>query len=387
MNILLLSTSQNSHATQCLIKASISRGHKVTIIDPVKSYLFISNIETGYDRLYYGYGNNVIRVNIKDFDCVIPRLGENTVYGAFIVEHLNKNLGIFSTASAEAIRTVSNKLKTLQICSSYGLTTPRTAYAQNPSHIEYLIEKVGGYPIIVKLLHGSGGTGVTLLKERSSAIPTIQSLFKSKSHIILQEYIPSGGKDYRVIVIGNKVVASYQRTAKKGDFRANLQLGGYGIPVTLNNADKDFCIRAARAVNIDVAGVDIIKASGKTYLIEINANFGFKVQKITGINIARVIIQYCEQNYHKKDWGKVQSLAYENLLIKEKKMNEHLIKQMNATKMQFGIFNDDIYINKIFMKAKGKKIAYKDRNNKNKQVTVRSLQDIQRIMIDSFIVN
>lgn len=387
MNILILSTAQNSHATQCLIKASKTRGHKVTIIDPVKLYLFISNIESGYDRLYYGYGNNVTRVNIKDFDCVIPRLGENTVYGAFIVEHLNKNLGIFSTASAEAIRTVSNKLKTLQICSSYGLTTPRTAYAQNPSHIEYLIEKVGGYPIIVKLLHGSGGTGVTLLKERSSAIPTIQSLFKSRSNIILQEYIPSSGKDYRVIVIGNSVVGSYQRIAKKGDFRANLQLGGFGIPVALNNADKDFCIRAARAVNLGVAGVDIIKTSGKTYLIEINANFGFKVQKITGINIARVIIQYCEQNYHKKDWEKLQSLAYENLLIKEKKLNDNLTKQMNVINMHLGVFKNDIYINEIFKKAKGKKIAYKDRNNKNKQVTVKTLLDIQRIMVDSFIVN
>ncbi len=296
-------------------------------------------------------------------------LGDNVNYGSFIVEHLNKNLGIFSTASADGIRNASNQLKALQLFSSFGLPTPRTAFAQNPSHIGHLIEKIGGYPIVVKLLHGSGGTGVALLKDRSSAIPIIQSLYKSRSKFILQEYLDSGGKDYRVIVIGNQVVASVQRDAKRGDFRANLQLGGSGRPVTLSGADKDLCIKAARAADLSVAGVDIIKSSGKTYLLEINACFGFKAENITGINIARKIIQYCEQNYQEKDQEKIMS----NQLLEANK--------------QLGLFTGDKYIQEVFKKAKGKRISYKDRHQKSHQVTVKRLEDIYQIMIDSFIVN
>jgi ribosomal protein S6--L-glutamate ligase len=390
MNILVLSTAEDNYATKSIINAAKSRGHKVSVVDPIQLYLFISNIESGYDRVYFSDDKQIGRINIKDFDAIICRLGANVSYGTFIVEHLTKNLGIFSVQSATGIRNATNKLMTLQICSSYGLTTPRTVYLHNTLHLDYLIEKIGGYPIIVKLIQGSGGTGVALLKDRISAIPTIQSLLKSRSNIIIQEYIESHGKDFRVIVIGNSIVASYQRSSVRGDFRANLQQGGSGTPITLDQEDKEFCIKAARAIDLNVAGIDIIKdKTGKTYLLEINANFGFKVQKITGVNIASKIIRFAEQNYN-TDY-KSNAPIFSQPLLKEPgligKDKQSYIQLINILKNQLNFYTNNPLMKELYEKTKGKTIAYQDRKAKSRQIMVNKIQDLHQIMFDTFTIN
>jgi ribosomal protein S6--L-glutamate ligase len=387
MRFLILSTARNCIAAKRLTKEALERGHKVAVLDPSKLFLLISNIEQGYDRIFYVDGAKVTRINIKDYDAIIPRIGDNVGYGAFIVEHLNRNLGIFSTASAEGIRIASNQLMTLQKLSSYGLPTPRTVFAQNPNHIPYLIEKVGGYPIVVKLLHGSGGSGVTLLKDKSSAIPTLQSLFKSRSSVLVQEYLDSGGTDYRVIVAGSQVITAFKRSAKKGDFRANLKLGGFGAPVNLSTQEKDLCIHAARAISLQIVGVDIIQSAGKTYVIEANANFGYTVESITGFNVAKQTIRFCEQNYRTRIHETDRTSAVQGLLLEERLKSESMIKQFHALKKEMGLLTEDQYIQDLFSRARGKTITYRDRNQKRRQVTVTSLQDIFQIMKESFVVN
>ncbi len=388
MNLMILSTAPESYATKCLVNAATKCGHKATVIDPVKLYLFISNKEVGYDRIYFRNKNKIGRINLKDFDAIIPRLGEHVSYGAFIVEHFNKNLGIPSIQCATGIRNATNKLLTLQICSSYGLATPRTVYLNNIQNLDYLIEKIGGYPIIVKLTQGSGGTGVALLKDRISAIPTIQSLVKSRSNVLIQEYIESLGRDYRVIVIGNKIVASYQRISERGDFRANLQQGGSGEAVTLCPADMEFCIKAARAIDLNIAGIDIIKnKGGKTYLLEVNANFGFKVQKITSINIANQIIQFIEQNFTEDNIENIIQASKHNSTPTKIKSQESLYNLISLMKRQLSFYTQNNYMQELYQKLKGKRIRYSDRSNKNRQVTIKSIQDLYIIVFDTFMIN
>lgn len=390
MNILILSTAEDNYATQSIITAAKGKGHKVSVVDPAQLYLFISNIESGYDRIYCSDNKQIGRINIKDIDVIIPRLGANVNYGTFIVEQLTKNLGIFSVQSARGIRNATNKLMTLQLCSSYGLATPRTVYLHNTQHLDYLIEKIGGYPIIVKQIQGSGGTGVALLKDRISAIPTIQSLLKARASIILQEYIDSHGKDFRVIVIGDSIAASYQRSSVRGDFRANLQQGGSGTPIELDPSDKDFCLKAARAIDLYVAGIDIIKdKNGKTYLLEINANFGFKVQKITGINIASKIIHFAEQ-YYTIGYKTIASITFHmpgqesSLNDKEKQSYLQLI---DILKKQLNFYSDNSSMKELYEKTKGKTVTYRDRTNKSKRIKVSKIQDLHQIMFDTFTIN
>jgi ribosomal protein S6--L-glutamate ligase len=268
-------------------------------MDPSQMSLLVSNVPSGYDRLYFSKNGSIDRINIKDVDAIIPRIGQNINYGSFIVEHLSQNLGIYSTQSAEGILNAANKLRTLQILSENGLPTPRSISINASSNINGLIEKIGGFPVVVKLVHGSGGQGVALLSDRASAVSTIQAFLKSKLSILLQEYIRVNGKDFRAFVVGNRVIACYQRVSQsKNEFRANLQLGGHGIPAKISNEEKNLCVRAAKATGLSVAGIDLVRdKTGKPLFIEVNANHGFKVERITGVNVAEEIICHVENNY------------------------------------------------------------------------------------------
>ena len=137
---------------------------------------------------------------------------------------------------------------------------------------------------------------------------SLQTFHKQKTKILLQQYIEAGAKDVRAIVIDGKVVVAMLReSGNKKDIRANVSLGGKGSKIELSDADKDICIRAAQACGLEVAGVDLIKNSdGTSYIIEVNSNFGLKIEKITGFDVSTHLIQYCERNYKK---GNIKNIS------------------------------------------------------------------------------
>ncbi|MDD5507762.1 MAG: RimK family alpha-L-glutamate ligase [Bacteroidales bacterium] len=301
LNITILSAAPGSEATQSIIKAGEKRGHKMTVLDPAKLYLYISDKENGYDRIYDGSTgtDKPERIKAKEIDAVISRIGANLEYGATVLEHFNRNLNIFCTQSANGIKTASNKLISLQRLSQAGIRTPQTVIGNNIIHCSWLIDKIGGLPAIAKTLQGSQGIGVVPLKDPEQTNAMLQSFHKSKVNLLLQQYIEAGARDIRVIVIDSKVIAAMERTAVKGSLRANISQGGSGRKIELSQDDQDICINAARAVGLAGAcGVDLIKdKDGSSYIIEVNSNYGYHVETITGVDISTPLIQYVEHNW------------------------------------------------------------------------------------------
>jgi len=301
LNILILSTSPRSEATQLFYKAAIKRGHTPIIKNPDNLYLFVSDSENGYDRVYDGEGDEAERLKIKEVDAIIPRIHSGVNFGVPIVRHFNQNLGIYSTQSASGIRAASNKFETHQKLSIAGIKTPKTIFAKSPKHIKFLIEKIGNLPAIAKTVKGSLGLGVMILKDVEQTNSTMEALYHNQVETLLQAFVDSKASDIRAIVCGDTVIASMQRTGKKGDFRANVSRGGSGVKIELSEADKQLCIKAAKSINLEVAGVDLIKdAQGNSFIIEINAAFGMQIQDITGIDVAGKIIEHIEKNYTRK---------------------------------------------------------------------------------------
>lgn len=304
LTILILSTSPHSEATQMFFNAAVKRGHNPIIKNPNDLYLFISDSENGYDRVYDGSGDSAERIIAKSFDAILPRIHSDVNFGVPLVRHFNQNLGIFSTQSASGIRAASNKFETHQKLSIAGVKTPRTIFSKSPKHIKFLIEKIGGLPGILKTTKGSLGLGVMILKDVEQTNSTMEALYHNQIETILQAFVDGKSKDIRAIVAGDEVIAAMERTGKKGDFRANVSRGGTGVKIELSDADKDLCIRAAKSINLDVCGVDLIKdANGNSFIIEINAAFGMQIQKITGIDVAGKIIEYIEKNHKRKNSG------------------------------------------------------------------------------------
>lgn len=293
MKILILGTGKPS---KHLIKAIENKGHTHETHDPRNLYLFVSESENGYDRLYNGSSEveSPVRIKSKDIDAVISRIGADLQHGTAILRHLSENLGIYSTQQAGGLETASNKLKTTQKLSAWGIKVPATVYAKNPVHIDFLISKVGGLPAVGKLLQGSQGKGVFILETPIAANTSLESLYKLDVGLKLQKFIDAGSKDIRAIVVKDKVVVAMERTGKK-DFRANISQGGAGRKITLSKEDEEICIKASQAVNLDFPGVDILKdKNGKTYVIEVNGNPGSRIIDITGHNYFVDLVEMVE---------------------------------------------------------------------------------------------
>ena len=297
MNILILGTSPvlSKNLTDSLEK----KGHTYKYYKPNELYLYVSEHENGNDRLYWGNPetNEVERVYVKNFDAVITRIGWGLDYAASILTHLTENLGIYSPQSAEGLVTASNKMKTTQKLSYAGVRVPRTVMAQTPVHADFLIKKIGGLPAVGKLLQGSQGKGVMILRDAEQTNMSLETFAKLEANIQIQAYIEGGGKDIRAIVVGDKVVVALERTGKK-DFRANLSRGGSGKAIELTEQEKTMCVKMAKAIGLECAGVDILRGQdGYTYGIEVNGNFGEKIISITGVNFFENIIDHIQANY------------------------------------------------------------------------------------------
>jgi ribosomal protein S6--L-glutamate ligase len=302
MKILVLSAAPSSAATKSIVKAGERRGHTMVVKNPAYLYLLISDTVMGYDRVYDGFERDAKpeRLPAKEYDAIIPRIGGNLSYATAVLEHLNNNLGIFSTQTSIGIKTAADKLISGQKFSQAKLKVPKTVLGDRAVHVQWMVEQVGGLPAIAKGLTGSQGKSVYPLKDPQQTNVFLENFFSRKEKLLLQKFIDGGCKDIRAIVIDGEVVTAMERTAAKGELRANISRGGSGRKIELSEEDQDICIRAARACGLEVAGVDIMKSvDGLTYTIESNGNYGYQIEEITKDDISTPLIKYCEKN-HKK---------------------------------------------------------------------------------------
>ena len=352
--IIILSYNHNATATKLLVQEIEKKGYKARVLNPQKLHLYLSD-RNAWDLIYDNYNKKTERLRTGNIKAIIPRVGADLKYSTFIVEQLNYNVGIYTPQTANAILNANDKMKTLQKCSSKGIRVPKTIFVKNNIDIDFVVAKLG-LPFICKTVTGSLGAGVSVLPNKMTANSVLQTLLKDKKALILQEFV-GDGTDIRAIVIGNKVVAAQERKSnKRNEFRANLSLGGTAKAIKLSKEVEEFCVKAAHTVGLSIAGVDIMTDNNKTVLIEVNANFGFKIQKVTGINIAKLMVDYVIN----------QS---ETFTLKTKKKP---------------LLENNEYINELFLKTKGQNVSYTNRNKENKEILIKNVSDIYKIMIDTF---
>lgn len=204
--------------------------------------------------------------------------------------------------SVDAIRLCDDKRLTHIALMREGIPSPRTIMAPmtypnigftNHDFFEY-VERELSYPFVVKEAFGSFGEQVYLVRDRKELQQRIQGT--STTELLFQEYIPeSRGRDVRLQVVGDRVVASMYRYSDT-DFRANVTAGGKMKNYTPSEEESSLALRAARAVGADFAGVDLLFGVEGPLVCEVNSNAHFKnIQTCTGVPVAEEIIQYiCE---------------------------------------------------------------------------------------------
>ncbi len=295
LKIGLLASNPDLYSNRRIMEAGEERGHEMEFLNIRHCYI---KLDGKNPEMHYRGG----RV-LDDFDAVIPRIRPSaTFYGCALTRHFEA-LGVYTLNSASAISQARDKLYSLQILIHSGLPIPTTGFANSPLDTNDLIKMVGGAPLIVKLLEGTQGKGVVLTETKKAAESVIDAFKSLRVNILVQEFIKeAGGKDIRCFVIDGKVVAAIQRTAAPGEFRANIHMGGTAQIVKTTPEERKVAIKAAKTMNLKVAGVDIIRSNQGPLLLEVNSSPGLEgIEGATNKDIAGMMIAAIERGVMKKN--------------------------------------------------------------------------------------
>lgn len=288
MNILILSREPKNYSSSRLKEAAKEQGHSVRIINPLRCYMDINS-----QRPEVHYRDEIFR----NIDAIVPRIGASiTFFGTAVVRQFEMG-GVYSINSAIAISRSRDKLRASQVMAQKGIGLPRTGFAHSTSRTDDLIKLAGGAPLVIKLLSGTQGKGVVLAETKKAAESVIDAFRGLDAHFVVQEFIKeSGGTDIRCFVIGDKVIASMKRTATDGDFRSNLHQGGAAEPVKISPLERKTAVSAAKAMGLNVAGVDLLRSDRGPLVLEVNSSPGLEgIEKANGIDIAGKIIKFMEK--------------------------------------------------------------------------------------------
>lgn len=291
LRIGVLASNPELYSNQRLMEAGELRGHEMHFLNIKHCYM---KLDAHQPEIHYRGG----RI-LNDFDAIIPRIRPSmTYYGCSLIRHF-ESLKVFSLNNAASITQSRDKLFSLQLLLSHGVEIPTTGFANSPLDTSDLISMVGGSPLIIKLLEGTQGKGVVLAETKKAAESVINAFKSLNANILVQEFIKeANGKDLRLFVVDGKVVAAMQREALPGEFRANIHLGGKASVVKVTAEEKRIAIKAAKAMNLKVAGVDIIRSSKGPLLLEVNSSPGLEgIEGATGKDIAGEMIKAIEKNF------------------------------------------------------------------------------------------
>lgn len=290
MKIAVFATDPDLYSNRRLMEAGRERGHEMEFVVIRSCYMDITSRKP---EIRYRGGEV-----LKKFDAVIPRIRPSATHYALAVLRQFELQRSYLLNGPISIGRSRDKLRTMQLlCNEDSVNIPRTGFANSPLDTKSVIETVGGSPVVIKLLEGTQGRGV-VLAETCKAAESVINAFKSlKANILVQEYIKeSSGVDLRCFVIGNKVVAAMERRAAKGEFRANIHLGGTAHKVKITPEERKMAIAAAKVIGLKVCGVDIIRSSRGPMVLEVNSSPGLEgVEGATGKDIAGMMIEHVEK--------------------------------------------------------------------------------------------
>jgi ribosomal protein S6--L-glutamate ligase len=283
MKIGILSKNIEFWATSEIIKALESKHAQPIYLRTPEIHLTLN--EGKVDAVYQ-------KKSLSTLDAVIPRIGRSlTQLGIILLQQLEL-MKIPSTLSMNGLLVARNKYLALQALYRAGVRFPESVLVASRNRTEETAEYISP-PLVMKLLSGTQGVGVMLVRDVKEAGPIIDTLSELQQIICLQRYLPNPGEDIRVFVTGGEVVGAMKRKAAPHEWRSNIHIGGYGVAHKLSEREKETALKAAEAVGVEIAGVDLISVSNEPYVIEVNASPGFRgLLQATGINAAEKIAEY-----------------------------------------------------------------------------------------------
>ena len=285
MKLAILSRGSKSYSTRRLKEAALQRGHAVKVLDTLK---FAIDLQRGVPGLYFR------QRPLSAYDAVLPRIGASVTYFGTAVVRQFQEMDVFCANTAHGIANSRDKLRSLQILSRHHIGIPRTTFVVDKKDVMPAIKRVGGAPVVIKLIEGTQGIGVLLAESTQSAASIIELLQSQKQNVLVQKFVAeSKGKDIRAFVVGDRVVAAMRRTAEGQEFRSNVHRGGSAEEVDLPDEYRETAVRATQILGLQVAGVDMLEGANGPQIMEVNSSPGLEgIESCTELDVAGAIIDY-----------------------------------------------------------------------------------------------
>jgi len=285
MKLAILSTAPRCYSTRRLKQAAIERGHDVKVLNTLRFGIDLS------------HGNPSLHFRSKllnRYDAVLPRIGASITYFGTAVVRQFEQMDVYTPNTSNGISNSRDKLRSLQILSRHDIGIPRTAFVRDRKDVLPAIERLGGAPVIIKILEGTQGVGVILADNTKVAEAIIETLQSTKQNVLIQAFVKeSKGRDIRAFVVGGRVVAAMRRVAQGDEFRSNVHRGGKAEPVTLDSEFQETAIRAAQIMGLRVAGVDMLESATGPQIMEVNSSPGLEgIEGATGLDVAGAVIDH-----------------------------------------------------------------------------------------------
>ena len=285
MKLAILSRAPKAYSTRRLKEAALDRGIDVKVLDTLK---FSIDLKQGSPDLYFR------GKQLSHYDAVLPRIGASVTYHGTAVVRQFQQMDVFCVNTAHGIANSRDKLRSLQILARHHIGIPETTFVRDKKDVLPAIHRVGGAPVIIKLIEGTQGIGVLLADTVNAAESIIELLQSQKQDVLIQKFVAeSRGKDIRALVVGDRVVAAMRRVAQGQEFRSNVHRGGVAQAIDLPKEYEDVAIRAAQILGLRVAGVDMLESSTGPQIMEVNSSPGLEgIENCTQLDVAGAIIDY-----------------------------------------------------------------------------------------------
>ncbi len=285
MKLGILSAAPKCYSTRRLRQAAEQRNHSVKVLNTMRFGIELSHQDP--DLYYRGK-------RLSSYDAIVPRIGASITYFGTAVVRQFEQMDVYTPNTAAGIVNSRDKLRSLQILSRHDIGIPETAFIRDRNDVLPAIERVGGAPIIIKLIEGTQGVGVILAETNKVAEAIIETLQGAKQNVLVQKFVAeSKGKDVRAFIVGDRVVAAMRRVAQGTEFRSNVHRGGKAEAISLSPEYESTAVRSAQILGLRVAGVDMLEGKDGPQVMEVNSSPGLEgIEGATGLDIAGAVIDY-----------------------------------------------------------------------------------------------
>ncbi len=291
MRLAILSRSKSIPSTRRLLDEARARGHTVRVLSPTSVSLFLSATPV----LLYG-GRR-----LRTPEVVIPRIASSiATYGLAVVEQLAVR-GAVVVNSATSISVSRNPVRCLYRLADAGLPIPATVLSRDLRELQTMVDKLGGVPVLLKLMAGSERRGVMLCESRQSLEAALEAVLGLGHNIVMQEYVREAQRDVRVFVVGGKALAAVSRRPRAGRLTRTLFRAAELEQCQLTDTLRHAAEKAARLLQLDVCAVDMLELKNEARPFELNASPALPdMERATGVNLARAIVQLAEERLETK---------------------------------------------------------------------------------------